>query len=213
MLKTVPALDQCRIKFNNIGNVIYGGICFHKSNLFLKQYLSAVFEEENSEEEDQSKSPFGSSFRTFDAYDYSSIATIDVKRSIYDLAVDPGDCYIALVENQNNRDSFANESVARLFEIGRSKEEDDEEDDEDEEEEENEVADEDTDDDDNLDNTEDFDLENGDNSDDDSDDGDQSPDDSDSGSEDALGDAMLMLSDHSSDHSSDDEVVYQLNNE
>ncbi|CAG2123500.1 unnamed protein product, partial [Medioppia subpectinata] len=61
LLKTVPALDQCRIKFNNIGDVIYG----------------AVFEEENSEEDDQSKSPFCSSFRTFDAYDYTNIATID----------------------------------------------------------------------------------------------------------------------------------------
>ncbi|CAG2112664.1 unnamed protein product [Medioppia subpectinata] len=194
LLKTVPALDQCRIKFNNIGDVIYG----------------AVFEEENSEEDDQSKSPFCSSFRTFDAYDYTNIATIDVKRNIYDLAVDPGDCYIALVENQSNREVFANESVARLFEIGRSKEDDDEEDDEDDDEDENDVADEDTDEDENLDNTEDFDLENGDESADDESDGDHSND-SDSGDSDGLDDAMLMLSDHSSDRSSDDEIVYQLN--
>jgi len=168
-----------------------------------------VFEEENSEEEDQSKSPFGSSFRTFDAYDYSSIATIDVKRSIYDLAVDPGDCYIALVENQSSRDAFANESVARLFEIGRSKEEDDEEDDDDEEEDENDVADEDdTDEDENIDNTDDFDLEdNGEDTGDESD-GEHSNESEDS---DELDNEILLLSDQSSDHSSDDGIVYQLN--
>jgi len=171
-----------------------------------------VFEEENSEEEDQSKSPFGSSFRTFDAYDYSSIATIDVKRSIYDLAVDPGDCYIALVENQNNRDAFANESVARLFEIGRSKEDDDEEDDDDEEEDENDVADEDTDEDENIDNTDDFDLEdNGDETGDESDG--EASNESEEGDSDDLDNDMLLLSDHSSDHSSDDGIVYQLNDD
>ncbi|RWS14691.1 protein VPRBP-like isoform X2 [Dinothrombium tinctorium] len=88
LLKTVPALDQCRIKFNQTGDVIYG----------------AMFEEETSEDEEHNKSPYGSSFRTFDSSDYSNIATIDVKRNIFDLAVDPGDCFVAVVENQSNRD-------------------------------------------------------------------------------------------------------------
>ncbi|RWS31137.1 protein VPRBP-like isoform X3 [Leptotrombidium deliense] len=137
LLKTVPALDQCGIKFNETGDVIYG----------------AMIEEEISEDE-ESKSAYGSSFRTFDSYDYSNIATIDVKRSIFDLAVDPGNCFVAVVENQSNRDVLSPmESACRLYEVGRCKEEDDEEaDDDEEEEEENDLADDDSDDD-NLENT------------------------------------------------------------
>ena len=73
--------------------------------------------------------PFGSSFRTFDGHDYSSIATIDVKRSITSLAIDPSDCFIAIIENQCNRDNsiYSQDKVARAYEIGRCREEDDEE--------------------------------------------------------------------------------------
>ena len=48
--------------------------------------------------DDQYKSPFGSSFRTIDGCDYSNIATIDVKRNIYDLCVDMKDMHVAVVE-------------------------------------------------------------------------------------------------------------------
>lgn len=176
---------------------------------FPNDYI-AVLEEENLEDEDQVKNAYGSSFRTFDATDYSSIATIDVKRGIYDLAVDPGDCFIALVEAQNSRDTYANESVARLFEIGRSKEEDDE---EDEEEDDDDVADEDEDtDDENLDNTDDFDVDIGEDSHEESDHSSDSQsnddfdeDDDDDVDSDDLENAMILLSDHSSDNSSDDD--------
>ena len=74
----------------------------------------------------QMKSPFGSSFRTFDATDYkpigralwtyfllvddcqnmgannvisvSFLATVDVKRNIFDLCTDTKDCYLAVIE-------------------------------------------------------------------------------------------------------------------
>ncbi|KAI1277988.1 Protein mahjong [Halotydeus destructor] len=142
LLKTVPQLDQCRLKFNETGTVIYG----------------AVFEDESSEEENIVKSPYGSSFRTFDALDYSNIATIDVKKNIFDLAVGPGELYIAVVENSSQRDVYqqTSESVCRLYEVGRSKDDDDEE--ADEEDEDDEVDDDDSDDD-ILDNTDDILLE------------------------------------------------------
>uniref|UniRef100_A0A8C9TBQ6 DDB1- and CUL4-associated factor 1 n=1 Tax=Scleropages formosus TaxID=113540 RepID=A0A8C9TBQ6_SCLFO len=121
LLHTVPALDQCRIVFNNNGTVIYGAM------------LQA--NEEDDMMEQQMKSPFGSSFRTFDATDYKPIATIDVKRNIFDLCTDTKDCYLAVIENQ---DSINMDTVCRLYEVGRQRlaeeEEDDEDQDEDQEE-------------------------------------------------------------------------------
>lgn len=121
-----------------------------------------MFEEESPDDEHQFKSPFGSSFRTFDATDYSSIATIDIKKMIYDLAVDPGDNFIAVIENgPAARDLCGmspSDNVCRLYEVGRTKEPDEEVDEEEEEEEDDNVDDDDDDesDDDLLDGTDDF---------------------------------------------------------
>uniref|UniRef100_I3KLA0 DDB1- and CUL4-associated factor 1 n=1 Tax=Oreochromis niloticus TaxID=8128 RepID=I3KLA0_ORENI len=118
LLHTVPALDQCRIVFNNSGTVIYGAM------------LQA--DDEDDMMEMQMKSPFGSSFRTFNATDYKPIATIDVKRNIFDLCTDTKDCYLAVIENQ---ESVNTDTVCRLYEVGRQRlAEEEEEDEEDQEE-------------------------------------------------------------------------------
>ncbi|CAL8325380.1 unnamed protein product [Merluccius merluccius] len=135
LLHTVPALDQCRIVLNNNGTVIYGAM------------LQA--DDEDDMMEMQMKTPFGSSFRTFNATDYKPIATIDVKRNIFDLCTDTKDCYLAVIENQ---DSVNTDTVCRLYEVGRQRlaeeEEEDEEDQEDDEQEEDDDDDDDSDDDD-----------------------------------------------------------------
>uniref|UniRef100_A0A8C9YX86 DDB1- and CUL4-associated factor 1 n=1 Tax=Sander lucioperca TaxID=283035 RepID=A0A8C9YX86_SANLU len=118
LLHTVPALDQCRIVFNNNGTVIYGAM------------LQA--DDEDDMMEMQMKSPFGSSFRTFNATDYKPIATIDVKRNIFDLCTDTKDCYLAVIENQ---DSVNTDTVCRLYEVGRQRLAEEEEEDEDDQEE------------------------------------------------------------------------------
>ncbi|XP_039626969.1 DDB1- and CUL4-associated factor 1-like [Polypterus senegalus] len=118
LLHTVPALDQCRIVFNNNGTVIYGAM------------LQADDEDDMIEE--RMKSPFGSSFRTFDATDYKPIATIDVKRNIFDLCTDTKDCYLAVIENQ---DSLNIDTVCRLYEVGRQRLAEEEEEDDDQEDE------------------------------------------------------------------------------
>ncbi|XP_036434550.1 DDB1- and CUL4-associated factor 1 isoform X3 [Colossoma macropomum] len=134
LLHTVPALDQCRIVFNNNGTVIYGAM------------LQA--DDEDDMMEQQMKSPFGSSFRTFDATDYKPIATIDVKRNIFDLCTDTKDCYLAVIENQ---DSINMDTVCRLYEVGRQRLAEEEEDEEDQEDEDQEEEDDDDDSDDDID--------------------------------------------------------------
>ncbi|XP_056279423.1 DDB1- and CUL4-associated factor 1-like isoform X1 [Pseudoliparis swirei] len=137
LLHTVPALDQCRIVFNNNGTVIYGAM------------LQA--DDEDDMMEMQMKSPFGSSFRTFNATGYKPIATIDVKRNIFDLCTDTKDCYLAVIENQ---DSVNTDTVCRLYEVGRQRlAEEEEEDEEDQEDDDQEDDDDDEDSDDDVDDT------------------------------------------------------------
>ncbi|KAJ8400883.1 hypothetical protein AAFF_G00392370 [Aldrovandia affinis] len=119
-----------KMVFNNNGTVIYGAM------------LQA--DDEDDMMDQQMKSPFGSSFRTFDATDYKPIATIDVKRNIFDLCTDTKDCYLAVIENQ---DSINMDTVCRLYEVGRQRLAEEEEDEEDQEDEDQEDEDEDDDDD------------------------------------------------------------------
>lgn len=111
LLKTVPALDQMEIVFSPVNNIIYA--------------VSV-----DQETEDETHCP--TSYKTLDALDYSSIATYDVKRGIYDLACNKFDTQIAIVENQGEFDSIQ-ESCARLYDVGRRRDDEDEAEDEDEE--------------------------------------------------------------------------------
>jgi len=112
LLHTVPALDQCQLRFNHAGDVIYGAI-------------PQLEEDDTLDESSVKKSPFGSSFRTFDGTDYSNIATIDVKKNIFDLCTDSSDCYLAVVEDQRGPETISEESICRLYEVGRLRDEDD----------------------------------------------------------------------------------------
>uniref|UniRef100_A0A671SCG4 DDB1- and CUL4-associated factor 1 n=1 Tax=Sinocyclocheilus anshuiensis TaxID=1608454 RepID=A0A671SCG4_9TELE len=114
LLHTVPALDQCRIVFNNNGTVIYGAM------------LQA--DDEDDMMEQQMKSPFGSSFRTFDATDYKPIGMTISSFSLLSISVH---IYSAFVKNQ---DSINMDTVCRLYEVGRQRLAEEEEDEEDQEE-------------------------------------------------------------------------------
>ncbi|CAK6976031.1 DDB1- and CUL4-associated factor 1-like [Scomber scombrus] len=138
LLRTVPALDQCRLVFNSNATIMYGAM------------LQA--DDEDDAMDRQMKSPFGSSFRTFDATDYKPIATVDVKRNIFDLCTDTKDCYLAVIENQ---DTVSLDTVCRLYEVGRHKlveeGDDDDQDDEDQDDDDSSDSDDDDDDDDDMD--------------------------------------------------------------
>ena len=120
----MPQLDQCKIVFNNAGNIIFG------------LQLEQEYDDEQT---------FETSFRTFDCSDYSSIATIEVKKSVLGLCPSWDDMTIGVVEQGS---SELIESVVRIYDVGRSR---DLEEDQDERGEEDEDNDNDEDDDDDMD--------------------------------------------------------------
>ncbi|XP_066157890.1 protein mahjong isoform X2 [Euwallacea fornicatus] len=113
LLKTVPALDQCAIIFSPINSVLYA--------VAVEQDLDA------------SDSSYATSFKTIDSTDYSSIATIEVKKNIYDLSINCYDSQIVLVENHGVMYNTMQESVVRFYDVGRRKDDEDEQDDEEDE--------------------------------------------------------------------------------
>ncbi|KAJ8918494.1 hypothetical protein NQ315_008192 [Exocentrus adspersus] len=113
LLKTVPALNQCSVIFSPVNTAIYA--------ISMEQEM------------DDGDSTFDSSFKTVDAIDYSSITTFDVKKSIYDLAINRYDTQIAIVENQGMYNSVQ-ESVVRLYDVGRRRDDEDEQDEEEDDE-------------------------------------------------------------------------------
>ncbi|XP_055318555.1 protein mahjong isoform X3 [Sitodiplosis mosellana] len=109
LLRTVPTLDQCLVTFSPL-DVIYG---------------ISYSEVENRFDLDQVTFNYEPSFKTLDSYDYSSIATHDVKRDIYDLSINKYGSQIAIVENQGDYESVQ-ESAVRIYSVGRRKNMEDE---------------------------------------------------------------------------------------
>jgi len=110
LLRTVPQLDQCEIVFNTGGEVIFGT---------------------NLEQELEDETKFETAFKTFDATDYSLIATIETRKSVLAVCSSWDDSSLAVVEQGNGE---CVESVVRLYDVGRLRaEEEDQEDDGEEE--------------------------------------------------------------------------------
>lgn len=102
LLRTIPSLDQSQIKFSPF-NVMY----------------TYNIHTETSDDEHG----YDSSFKVLDNFDYSSIATIDVKKSIYDLSINNNGCQVAICENQGGFESVS-ESVVRVYAVGRKRDPD-----------------------------------------------------------------------------------------
>ncbi|XP_058174383.1 protein mahjong [Anopheles ziemanni] len=114
LLRTVLPLDQSHVKFSP-QNVLYG------------------IRLETNSTEDMENCTYETSFKVLDSYDYSSIATIDVKRNIYDLAINEYGSQIAVVENPGSFNNTVQESTVRIYSVGRKRPIEDEQDDEEEE--------------------------------------------------------------------------------
>ena len=107
-MRQVPQLDQTTVVFTHDGTVMY-----------------AV----NLDQEVDDDTKFETAFKTFDASDYSLIATIETKKSVLGVCPSWDDCNVAVIEQCNGDDL---ESVVRLYEVGmlRAEEEDQEEEEE-----------------------------------------------------------------------------------
>ncbi|XP_054737042.1 protein mahjong isoform X2 [Anastrepha obliqua] len=116
LLQTVPVLDQCFLKFSPM-RVIYSYNAEASD-----ERIDAMLEELPACE---------TSFKVLDAYDYSSISTIDVRRGIYDMSISDNGSLIALVENQPAYDSRP-ETFVKIYAVGMKKIENQEEEDDEE---------------------------------------------------------------------------------
>ncbi|XP_045489571.1 protein mahjong isoform X2 [Pieris rapae] len=111
LLRTVPSLDKSEVIFNPGRSVLYA-VC--------------------SDQDPEERSQFDTSFKTLSAHDYTSIATIDVKRNIYGLSVSPYGTQISVVENLGDFEQVQ-ESCVKIYDVGRKRDhEDDVEEDEEE---------------------------------------------------------------------------------
>lgn len=110
LLRSVPALDQTSIMFNERGDVIYA---------ILRRNLDDVMSAVHTR---RVKHPLFSAFRTVDAINYSEIATIPVDRCVLDFATEATDSFVGLVTMDDQEEMY---SSARIYEIGRRRPTDD----------------------------------------------------------------------------------------
>lgn len=103
LLQTVPVLDQRNCTFSPM-HVIYGASLG------------------TDRDHDMETTTYDTSFNVLDAYDYSSIATIDVKRNINDLSVSANGSLIAVVEDHSGYDS-KQETYVKIYAVGVKKSE------------------------------------------------------------------------------------------
>ena len=82
LLRQVPQLDQTTVVFTHDGEVMY-----------------AV----NLDQEVDDDTKFETAFKTFDASDYSLIATIETKKSVLGVCPSWDDCNVAVIEQVNSK--------------------------------------------------------------------------------------------------------------
>lgn len=84
--KVVSSMDLCALRFNPMGNILYA---FH---------------------------PTGRCYRVLDGFEYRDITTIELDFPVYDVAIDPYENFLMVVESEGTP-----VSACRLYEIGRQR--------------------------------------------------------------------------------------------
>ncbi|CAI5728577.1 unnamed protein product [Peronospora destructor] len=106
LLRMVPALDKCSIKFHPSGSVLFAYYPYAGGN-----YL------------ERRKAKLKSWFRVLDGRDYRDITTIDICRPVFDLSLNTKSTVLSVVEGRylDAGDVDDNDSICRLYDIGRKR--------------------------------------------------------------------------------------------
>lgn len=106
LLRMVPALDKCSIKFNPSGSVLFA----------YYPYAGGDFLERR-------KTKLKSWFRVLDARDYRDITTIDLGRPVFDLSLNTKSTLLSVVEGRylEAGDVEDDDSICRLYDVGRKR--------------------------------------------------------------------------------------------
>ncbi|KAL3672566.1 hypothetical protein V7S43_001861 [Phytophthora oleae] len=106
LLRMVPALDKCSIKFNPSGSVLF-----------------AYYPYAGGEYLERRKTKLKSWFRVLDARDYRDITTIDLGRPVFDISLNTNSTVLSVVEGRylEAGDVDDDDSICRLYDIGRKR--------------------------------------------------------------------------------------------
>mmetsp|Transcript_28173 Transcript_28173/g.53657 ORF Transcript_28173/g.53657 Transcript_28173/m.53657 type:complete len:597 (+) Transcript_28173:1-1791(+) len=112
LLRSVPLLDGTTLRFSCDSSVMYASLA-RGSGEDPSTIVSAPR---------RARHPLNAAFRTLLSHDYTEIATMQVERCVLDLALEPSDTHIALVEMDSVEDL---DSAVRIYEVGRVRPRDD----------------------------------------------------------------------------------------
>ncbi|KAE9038636.1 hypothetical protein PR002_g5915 [Phytophthora rubi] len=106
LLRMVPALDKCTIKFNPSGSVLFAYYPYAGGD-----YL------------ERRKSKLKSWFRVLDSRDYKDITTIDLGRPVFDISLNTNGTLLSVVEGRylDAGDVDDDDSICRLYDVGRKR--------------------------------------------------------------------------------------------
>ncbi|KAL7684187.1 putative quinoprotein alcohol dehydrogenase-like superfamily [Plasmopara halstedii] len=106
LLRMVPALDKCSIKFNPSGTVLFAYYPYAGGD-----YL------------ERRKTKLKSWFRVLDARDYKDITTIDLGHPVFDLSLNTKSTLLSVVEGRylEAGDLEDDDSICRLYDVGRKR--------------------------------------------------------------------------------------------
>ncbi|KAG6614275.1 VPRBP protein [Phytophthora cinnamomi] len=106
LLRMVPALDKCTIKFNPSGSVLFAYYPYAGGD-----YL------------ERRKSKLKSWFRVLDSRDYKDITTIDLGRPVFDISLNTNGTVLSVVEGRylEAGDVDDDDSICRLYDVGRKR--------------------------------------------------------------------------------------------
>ncbi|KAF4322049.1 hypothetical protein JM18_003775 [Phytophthora kernoviae] len=106
LLRMVPAMDKCCVKFNPSGSVLFAYYPYAGGDHLVRR-----------------KSKLKSWFRVLDARDYKDITTIDLGRPIFDLSMNTKNTQLSIVEGRylEAGDVDDDDSISRIYDVGRKR--------------------------------------------------------------------------------------------